>query len=226
MLVASNTSPLCNLAIIGRLDLVQEQMGEVAIPPAVAVELNRHPKASDRAAVHTAIEQGWIRVVPLAGPVPRNLAQALDLGEAEALALASQARADLILLDESAARARAAQFGLTCTGVLGILRRARQTNRIPSLSEEIRRLRKEPSFFVGPALERGFRFPCASEGHADRTRSVLAPPATPPIPSSQNKSGDGQVSPMKGRACGRQQAPQPRESQSRNNEAGHPWLAE
>ena len=33
MLVVSNTSPLSNLAIIGRLDLLREQLRVVTIPP-------------------------------------------------------------------------------------------------------------------------------------------------------------------------------------------------
>jgi uncharacterized protein len=39
MPVGSNTSPILNLAIIGRLDLLQQQFGEVGIPPAVQAEL-------------------------------------------------------------------------------------------------------------------------------------------------------------------------------------------
>jgi len=50
MLVVSNTSPLSNLAIINRLDLLQEQLGTVVIPPAVQRELDRLPIASARTA--------------------------------------------------------------------------------------------------------------------------------------------------------------------------------
>jgi predicted nucleic acid-binding protein len=35
----SNTSPLLNLAIIGRLSLLHQQFGEIWIPPAVVQEL-------------------------------------------------------------------------------------------------------------------------------------------------------------------------------------------
>jgi len=78
----------------------------------------------------------------------------LDLGEAEALALALETKADLVLLDESAARLNARQLGLAHTGVLGVLRQARRTNRIASLKAEILRLRSEAHFFVSPALEK------------------------------------------------------------------------
>jgi len=41
MVVVSNTSPLSNLAIIARLDLLREQFGTVTIPHEVRVELGR-----------------------------------------------------------------------------------------------------------------------------------------------------------------------------------------
>ena len=154
MLVVSNTSPLSNLAIIGRLELVREQLGAVVIPPAVQAELGRNPKLEARAALGTAMSEGWIRVMPLANPVPQDLLQALDLGEAEALSLAMQAKAALVLLDASAARSRAAQLGIRFTGALGILRWGRQTGRIPALKIEVQRLRVEARFFINPALEK------------------------------------------------------------------------
>ncbi len=154
MLVVSNTSPLSNLAIIGRIDLLREQLGALTIPPGVWTELKRLPKAEARASLERAIQADWLRVVPLVGAVPADLALNLDNGEAEALALALESKAELVLLDESAARLKAHQLGIAFTGVLGILRRARTTGRIPSLKIEILRLRTDAHFFVAPALEK------------------------------------------------------------------------
>ena len=154
MLVVSNTSPLSNLAIIGRLELVREQLGNVVIPPAVRAELGRNPHPAARAALEAAIQEGWISVRPLAGALPGNLAASLDLGEAEALALAGESKAALVLLDESAAREMARQLGFNFTGALGVLCRAKQTGRIASLKVQINRLRAEARFFINPALEK------------------------------------------------------------------------
>lgn len=154
MLVVSNTSPLSNLAVIGRLNLLREQVGSVTIPPGVRTELSRHPNSGARNALEKAIEDRWLSVVPLVAAVPTDLALALDMGEAEALTLALETKATLVLLDESAARVKARQLGLAHTGVLGVLRQARQTNRISSLKAEILRLRTEARFFVSPALEK------------------------------------------------------------------------
>jgi predicted nucleic acid-binding protein len=154
MLVVSNTSPLSNLAIIARLDLLREQFGAVTIPPGVRTELDRFHNAEAKALLERAIQADWLRVVPLLGAVPDDFALSLDSGEAEALALAFETKAALVLLDESAARLKAHQLGIAFTGVLGILRRARISGRIPSLKAEILRLRTDARFFVAAPLEK------------------------------------------------------------------------
>ncbi len=154
MLVVSNTSPLSNLAIIGQLALVREQLGHVLVPPTVEAELARNPLPNARASLQAAIGEGWVEVRPLAGGVPPHLGARLDSGEAEALALAVEMKASLILLDESAARLCAKQLGLDFTGALGILRLAKRNGRISSLKEQVHRLRADARFFISPALEK------------------------------------------------------------------------
>jgi predicted nucleic acid-binding protein len=154
MTVVSNTSPLSNLAIIVRLDIVREQLGTLIIPPGVHGELSRIPNSAARQALDGAIKQGWISIQPLARSVPADLALELDAGEAEALSLALETNASLVLLDESAARLKARQLGLAHTGVLGILRQARASGRISSLKAEFGRPRTEARFFISPALEK------------------------------------------------------------------------
>ena len=154
MRVVSNTSPLSNLAIIGQLGLVREQLGNLLIPPTVQAELLRNPHPNACSALRSALQEGWVRVMPLAGVVPAIITARLDLGEAEALALALETKASLVLLDESAARLQARQLGLNFTGVLGLLRHAKQAGQIPSLKDQVKRLRAEARFFVSPALEK------------------------------------------------------------------------
>ncbi len=154
MPAASNTSPLSNLAILDRLDLLREQFGEVLIPPAVQAELKRHPDSTAKTRLEAALKQNWLRVQPLAGAVPDELTATLHRGEAEAIALALELKADWVLLDESDGRLAAKRFRLTLTGVLGVLRKAKESGRVSWLREEIARLRAEARFFVNPALEK------------------------------------------------------------------------
>jgi predicted nucleic acid-binding protein len=154
MAAVSNTSPLSNLAIVGRLELLSEQFGQVFIPPAVHLELKLHPNASARKCIEAAMKQDWLRIHRLTNPVPNNLAATLHSGEAEAIALALELKAELVLLDESDARSAARRLGLPHTGVLGVLRKAKETGRITSLRAEIARLRAEAHFFIHRTLER------------------------------------------------------------------------
>jgi hypothetical protein len=154
MVVVSNTSPLSNLAIVGRLALLREQFGSVLVPPAVQRELIRLRHSEASRLLDAAFRDGWLQVTPILQPVPGHLSTGLHAGEAEALSLAVERHADVTLLDDCDARKRAYEAGLRVSGVLGILLRAKRTGQVPSLREEIQRLRKGARFFVARPLER------------------------------------------------------------------------
>ena len=154
MLVVSDTSPLSNLAVIGRLELVREEFGAVCVPPAVARELAALSHASGQLALRAAFAAGWLaeRPLPAGTMVPRETSR-LDAGESEAIVLAQAVGADRLLMDEKEGREVAEKLGLKFTGVIGILLRARQNGKIPSLAGEIGRLRRLAYFFVDTVLE-------------------------------------------------------------------------
>ncbi len=68
MLVASNTSPIANLAIIDRLDLLRRQFDEIWIPYAVQNELDRLSHAVALNDIQQAREDGWIKLRTLREP--------------------------------------------------------------------------------------------------------------------------------------------------------------
>ncbi len=122
MVVASNTSPISNLAIIGRLDLLRTQFREICIPHAVKAELDLLGYPSARKDIQQALGEEWINVRPLRDDkIARLLEATLDPGEAEAIALALELQADLVLLDETDGRSAAESAGLRVTGILGVL---------------------------------------------------------------------------------------------------------
>jgi hypothetical protein len=82
----------------------------------------------------------------------RLLEQELDAGEAEALALAIERQADLMLVDEVEARRVAELYGIAKTGVIGLLIRAKQENIVPSLRAELDRLRSVGAFWIADGL--------------------------------------------------------------------------
>lgn len=64
----------------------------------------------------------------------------LGRGEAEAIQLAIELRADWLLTDDRRARAVAAQLGVRCSGLLGVLVWAKRSGRAASVRELIRKL--------------------------------------------------------------------------------------
>lgn len=155
MLVASNTSPVCNLAIVGRLHLLRIQFAEVLIPIAVKNELERLSHSEAAHDVERALREQWIKPQAVRdATVVRLLHADLDLGEAEAIALALDVSANLVLLDEREARAAAERAGLRVTGVLGVLLRAKMNGQIQAVKPEIDALRAKARFFVSSNLER------------------------------------------------------------------------
>ena len=154
MRAVSNTSPISNLASIDRLDLLQHQFDQVLIPEGVSAELAAHPDHDANRNIQAAIRKGWIKVAkPKNSALLRALLLQLHQGEAEAIVLATELNADILLIDEQEGRRIASQVGCAVTGVLGILLRAKSDGSIPALRPEIDRLRAKARFFISKSLE-------------------------------------------------------------------------
>jgi hypothetical protein len=78
----------------------------------------------------------------------------LHRGEAEAIALATDLNAEIVLIDEQEGRQLASKTGLAVTGVLGVLPRAKRAGEITAVKPEVDLLRSKAHFFVSAALER------------------------------------------------------------------------
>ena len=74
-------------------------------------------------------------------------------GEAEAIILAQETRADYLLMDEIAGRNVARQRGLRVIGLLGILLEAKKHGLIRSVRETVDQLEAETTFFVAADLK-------------------------------------------------------------------------
>lgn len=157
MRAVSNTSPLTNLAVIGRLDWVREEFGTVIIPEAVWRELSALEHAGGKQALMAAKEAGWIGVETAENrALVQSLAMDLDGGESEALALAISTGADILIIDDSAGRRAAMHHGVTVTGALGIVLRAKKQGHIASMAEVMDRLVSEAGFFISPKVRAQF----------------------------------------------------------------------
>jgi predicted nucleic acid-binding protein len=151
MSIVSNASPLINLARIGKLDLLRQLYGEVTIPSAVwqevVVEGAGQPGADDLKAAT------WIKTQAVTNrELVRALQQELDAGEAEAIALALEIGAELLLMDERLGRETAHHLGLRYTGLIGILVEARHKDLVGAVKPELDALRDLAGFRVSDAL--------------------------------------------------------------------------
>ncbi|MBI2330959.1 MAG: DUF3368 domain-containing protein [Chloroflexi bacterium] len=100
-----------------------------------------------------AISEGWLRKEPVYNQqIVLAFRRELDNGEAEAIALALQLQADLILMDERDGRSVAKSVGLNTIGILGVLIRAKQDGAISSVRKILNRLQSEAGFYITDAL--------------------------------------------------------------------------
>ena len=122
MIVISDATPLISLLKINRLNLLEKLFGEVVIPQAVYDELTRNPSFEAEANVirksvfvksERITNESAVRIL-------RNTAS-LDHGESEAIILAEELKAELLLLDEYKARRVAEQRKISVTGTLGVI---------------------------------------------------------------------------------------------------------
>jgi len=148
--VVSNSSPLIHLAKIEHLDLLKYFFNEIIVPEAVYNECVTEGKDKEDA---KKIEKSeWIRIMTIRDKnLKRALTMVLDEGEAEAITLALEKSADLILLDDYEAREVARIYGLNITGIVGILIKAKNKGKILSLKDVLEKL-KETGFWLSEDL--------------------------------------------------------------------------
>ncbi|ALM76368.1 DUF3368 domain-containing protein [Thermococcus barophilus] len=109
MVVVSNTSPLIVLSNMGQLDLLKFLFGRIIVPRGVAEEFGE-PLPE------------WVEVKDVQNRIVVKLLQEkLHKGESEAIALAIELNADLVIIDDKAARNTASSLGLKVIGTAGLI---------------------------------------------------------------------------------------------------------
>lgn len=151
MIVVSDTSPITNLAAIGHLELLRSLFGSVLVPDAVVAEL-RACEVGTPGFVDLD-PNDWLVARPIVEPaVAAALSMDLDLGEAQAIALALESGADVVLMDERRGRRLAQRLGLRTLGVLGVLVKAKRERRIEHVKPLLEALVSQAGFWIGNDL--------------------------------------------------------------------------
>jgi predicted nucleic acid-binding protein len=146
MIVVADSSPLVVLVNIGHVEILPAIFWEVVIPPQIAAEL---ADAKRPQAIRDFIGRKplWLRVQ---APIRLEPIPDLHEGERAAISLASELKADLLLIDESDGRSAALARHLQITGTIGILQRAAE-QALLDLAEAFERI-KGTDFWISPKL--------------------------------------------------------------------------
>jgi hypothetical protein len=151
MKVVSNSSPLINLAGIGKFNLLRDLYGQLIIPEAVWREVVVDGRGQPGSAEVESAD--WIqRQAVINRELVLVLRQDLDAGEAEAIALSLEIKADLLLMDERIGRETANYLGLHYIGIIGSLFEAKSKGLISALKPHLDSLRDISGFHVKKAL--------------------------------------------------------------------------
>jgi predicted nucleic acid-binding protein len=151
LIVVSDTSPILNLARIGRLELLPGLYQQVFVPSKVHGELMDSLGA-------VSLDLASFEWLVVASPEDRSRVEALsaelDPGEAEAIVLALERHADLLFVDERRGRRIARTTGLRVTGLIGVLTAAKGAGLIDAVKPVLDALIRDARFWIGRALYR------------------------------------------------------------------------
>ena len=150
LVVVSDTSPLIYLSWIGQFDLLRQIYGTVLVPDAVWNEMTRGGELIGFNEILAAVEAGWIRIETVTANrrVLELVAEGIGVGESEAIALAADFRA-ILIIDDNDGRRVARRLGVEMTGTLGVLVRAKRENRLLEIRPLLLRLMLGTNFRLG-----------------------------------------------------------------------------
>ena len=131
--VMSNSTQLIILGNIDKLFILKELYKEMIIPKAV---FNEFTVKEDKAKQQIIQNLDWIKVLKVQNTENRRMYQSkLHDGEVEVMILAQEISADLLIIDDNAAKKTAKFLGLTVTGTLGVLLKAKSQGIISIVKE-------------------------------------------------------------------------------------------
>lgn len=152
MTVVVDASVLIALASLRRLDLIRLVLAPdaVYIPDAVWQEVV--VQGGGRPAAVEIARCPWVqRRSPSLAHSMILTSEHLDPGEAEAIALAHEVKADVVLMDEKAGRRAAQRSGLRVLGTLGLLLQGKRTGVLAQVKPELDGLARA-GFYIAHSL--------------------------------------------------------------------------
>jgi predicted nucleic acid-binding protein len=128
MIVISDTSPINYLILIDEINLLEKLYQTIIIPPIVFEELTADASPKE-VKIWLKNKPEWFLIRKPSEIILPNFI-GLDAGETEAIQLAKELKADLLIIDEKQGRKIAKEQGLKIVGIIGILVSAIEKNLI------------------------------------------------------------------------------------------------
>ncbi len=138
--IISDTSCLIVLSKIGEIELLEKVYGHIVTTVEIAAEFGE-------------MLPDWIEVIVVKDILRQQLLEMqIDKGESSAIALALETNESTLILDDYKARKVANQLGLTFTGTIGVIIKAKLSGKIESIKPILSKI-KQTDFRISSELE-------------------------------------------------------------------------
>ena len=138
--IISDTSCFIILTNIGELELLRKVYGQIVTTPEIAAEFGE-PLPE------------WVEIAEAKDKYRQTILELqIDKGESSAIALALETPDSVVILDDYKARRIAERLGITFTGTIGVIIKAKLNGIIPSIKPIIEKI-KQTDFRLSDELE-------------------------------------------------------------------------
>ena len=128
--IISDTSCFIILTNIGELELLHKVYGQIITTPEIVAEFDE-----------TLPE--WVEIAEVTDKYRQRLLELqIDKGESSALALALETPNSVVILDDYKARKIAERLGITFTGTIGVIIKAKLNGIIPSVKPLLEKIKR------------------------------------------------------------------------------------
>lgn len=138
--IISDTSCFIILTNVGELELLHKVYGQIVTTPEIVAEFGE-PLPE------------WVEINEVKDKYRQTILELqIDKGEASAIALALETPDSVVILDDYKARKIAERLGVTLTGIIGVIIKAKLNGTIPSVKPIIEKI-KQTDFRLSAEIE-------------------------------------------------------------------------
>jgi len=138
--IISDTSCFIILTNVGELELLQKVYGQIVTTPEIVAEFGE-PLPE------------WVEIAEVKDKYRQTILELqIDKGESSAIALALETPDSVVILDDYKARKIAERLGVTLTGTIGVIIKAKLNGTIPSVKPILEKI-KQTDFRLSREIE-------------------------------------------------------------------------